>query len=91
MSADDSGSGLRRSAKAFDIRTVIALLFVIYGAVLVVMGFVLPPDEAHRDGANLNLWSGLGMLVFSALMGGWVLLSPLKVSEGSGEEPDGQS
>ncbi|MFD0773470.1 hypothetical protein ACFQZ2_05970 [Streptomonospora algeriensis] len=81
MSANGSGGERRQSAKAFDIRTVIALLFVIYGAVLVVMGLVLPPEEAHRDGVNLNLWSGLGMLAFSGLMGGWVLLRPLKVPD----------
>ncbi|MUL42892.1 hypothetical protein FZ103_17240 [Streptomonospora sp. PA3] len=81
MSADSPGGGGRQRAKAFDVRTIIALLFVIYGAVLVVMGFVQPADEARQAGTNLNLWSGLGMLAFSAAMGGWVLLKPLKVPE----------
>ncbi|GAA4909234.1 hypothetical protein [Streptomonospora salina] len=93
MSADGSGGEPRevpKAAKAFDIRTVIALLFAIYGVVLIAMGFILPPEEAHRDGANLNLWAGLGMFVFSVLMGVWVLLAPLKVpdtaDEGSGSQ-----
>lgn len=88
MSANGSGGERPKTAKAFDVRTVIALLFVIYGVVLIAMGLLLPPEEAHRDGANLNLWAGLGMFAFSVLMGGWVLLKPLKVPEQVDEHTD---
>lgn len=90
MSADSPGRKRgRTAARAFDIRTVIALLFVVYGVVLTAMGFFAPPEEVERGGANLNLWSGLGMLAFAVLMGGWVLLRPLKAPEEPG--PDNEA
>ncbi|QBI55198.1 hypothetical protein [Streptomonospora litoralis] len=81
MSADTPAG--RHTAKAFDVRTIIALLFVIYGVVLTAMGIF---QGAEKTEVNLNLWSGLGMLVFSLLMGGWVLLKPLNVPDGGESE-----
>lgn len=75
--SDDTPAG-RHTAKAFDVRTIIALLFVIYGVVLTAMGLF---SGAEKGDVNLNLWSGLGMLVFGLLMGAWVLLRPLQVPD----------
>ncbi|GAB3438326.1 hypothetical protein GCM10027570_01360 [Streptomonospora sediminis] len=89
MSADGSASasGRPNAAKAFDIRTVIGLLFVIYGAVLTVMGIFASPEQIeHSGGANLNLWSGVGMLVFGLLMGAWAMLMPLQVPDDQQEQ-----
>ncbi|MBV2363671.1 hypothetical protein ACFPZ0_16310 [Streptomonospora nanhaiensis] len=67
-------------SRAFDIRMVIALLFAIYGIVLTVMGAFGSAEHVEQSaGVNMNLWSGLGMLVFAILMGGWALIRPLKV------------
>ncbi|PDP88697.1 hypothetical protein CQJ94_02825 [Glycomyces fuscus] len=89
MSADSTGPRKSRAAaRVFDIRTVIALLFAIYGVVLTVMGFVTPPEQIEQGGANLNLWSGLGMLAFGVLMGGWALLKPLKAPEEPGPDTE---
>ncbi|MHA6805445.1 hypothetical protein [Salinifilum ghardaiensis] len=79
-------TGRRSTAGAFDVRTVIALLFAIYGVVLVVMGLVGTTQEEilRADGFNLNLWSGLGMLVFAGLMQGWAWWRPIVVSEEEG-------
>ena len=74
------GSG--HTAGAFDIRTVIALLFAIYGIVLVVVGLVEPQAEiAKSAGVNINLWGGVGMLVFAAVMVGWARLRPIVVPD----------
>lgn len=69
------------ASRLFDLRMVIAVLFVIYGAVLVVMGFTSTSDaDVERAGdINLNLWAGVGMLVVAALFGAWVLLRPLRL------------
>ncbi|MBB4931089.1 xanthine/uracil/vitamin C permease (AzgA family) [Lipingzhangella halophila] len=83
MSTTSPGSQeRRRAAGLFDIRLVIALLFVIYGVVLTLMG-VNPAPEAIEQaaGVNINLWSGIGMLVFAALLGIWVYLRPVRVPE----------
>ncbi|GAA2348155.1 hypothetical protein GCM10009854_26800 [Saccharopolyspora halophila] len=78
------GSG--RTAGAFDIRTVIALLFAIYGVVLIVLGVVEPQAEITKSaGLNINLWAGVGMLVFAIVMVGWAWLRPIVVPE----EPEG--
>ncbi|KAA5832734.1 hypothetical protein ABT337_12775 [Saccharopolyspora hirsuta] len=70
------------TAGAFDIRTVIALLFVIYGAVLVVVGVVQPHAEIEKSaGVNINLWAGIGMLVFAAAFITWARLRPIAVPD----------
>ena len=69
------------AARLFDLRTVIAVLFAIYGVVVTVMGVVATDDEdiARAGDINLNLWSGLGMLVLAGLFFLWVFLRPLKL------------
>ncbi|MER7010017.1 hypothetical protein ABT324_01120 [Saccharopolyspora sp. NPDC000359] len=70
------------TAGAFDIRTVIALLFVIYGAVLVVVSLVQPHTEVDKSaGVNINLWAGVGMLVFAAVFIAWARLRPIRVPD----------
>jgi hypothetical protein len=52
-----------------DIRIPIGLLFAILGALLVAYGLVSDPAIYRRSlGININLWWGLAMLVFGALM-----------------------
>ncbi|ANY10297.1 hypothetical protein AFB00_22360 [Pseudonocardia sp. HH130630-07] len=66
----------------FDLRSVIALLFGVYGLVLLIMGIVSgndPENLAKTGGTNLNLDTGIAMLVVGALFVLWVYLRPLKV------------
>ena len=54
-----------------DIRIPIGLLFVVLGAILTVLGvFTINDTElyARSLGRNINLWTGLLMLVFGGLM-----------------------
>ena len=69
------------ASRLFDLRMVIAVLFAIYGVVLTIMGFTSTSDEdiERAGGINLNLWSGVAMLVVAALFGTWVLLRPLQL------------
>ncbi|GAA5156226.1 MULTISPECIES: hypothetical protein [Amycolatopsis] len=78
-----------RRAGAFDIRLVIALLTGVYGIVLTIMGigFTDDADIAKSGGININLWGGIGMLVFTALFVLWALVRPLRVPE---EPPAGE-
>jgi hypothetical protein len=68
---------------AFDVRLIIALLLGVYGLVLTVLGlfFVTDKDIDKSAGVNVNLWTGLAMLVFCALFVLWAVLRPLKVPE----------
>jgi hypothetical protein len=67
------------ASRLFDLRAIIAVLFAIYGVVLTIMGFTSTSDaDIERAGdINLNLWSGIVMLVVAALFGTWVALRPL--------------
>ena len=56
---------------ALDLRYPIGGLFVVLGAILAVFGAVTRADTAMyvpSGGVNINLWWGLVMLVFGALM-----------------------
>ncbi|HJQ48073.1 MAG TPA: hypothetical protein VJ870_17395 [Amycolatopsis sp.] len=70
-----------RRAGAFDIRLIIALLTGVYGLVLTIMGVaVTPASQIDRAaGVNINLWAGIGMLIFTALFVLWALLRPIRV------------
>jgi hypothetical protein len=76
-----------RSAGAFDIRVIIAALFAIYGLVLTIVGVgaTTAEDIAKSAGININLWGGIGMLVFAAFLAAWTWLRPFVVPEHSEE------
>jgi hypothetical protein len=82
-----------RTAGAFDIRLIIAVLFFVYGVVLTIMGSVATSATtlAKSAGFNINLWSGVGMLIFAVLFALWVRLRPIIVpAESAGSEESGQ-
>lgn len=54
-----------------DIKLPIGLLFSIFGLLLTLFGLVTQTDAvlySRSLGININLWSGLGMLVFGSIM-----------------------
>jgi hypothetical protein len=71
-----------------DIRLPIGLLFALLGALLAVFGLVSDPAIYKRSlGINVNLWWGLAMLVFGALM---ILAGWRRPADRSVEPPDRQ-
>jgi len=85
--ADEPTTKTRR-AGAFDIRLIIALLIGVYGVVLTIMGLAVTPENQidRAAGVNINLWAGIGMLIFTLLFVLWAVLRPLRVPE----EPPGE-
>ncbi|TVT13690.1 hypothetical protein FNH05_37565 [Amycolatopsis rhizosphaerae] len=71
----------RTHRAGFDIRLIVALLTGVYGLVLTIMGaaFTGEAQIAKAAGVNINLWAGIGLLVFTALMGLWAVLRPIRV------------
>ena len=66
-----------RAANRFDIRRIIGGLFTLYGALLIVTG--ISGSHAVKDkaaGINIDLWTGLGMLIVGLLMIVWALRRP---------------
>jgi hypothetical membrane protein len=67
-----------RIANRFDIRRIIGGLFVLYGVILVLVGIFGSEEVKNKAaGINVNLWTGLGMLIFGALMIYWALARPV--------------
>jgi hypothetical protein len=67
-----------RVANRFDIRRIIGGLFVLYGVVLIVTGIVGSDEVKNKAaGVNVDLWTGLGMLVVGVLMIFWALSRPV--------------
>jgi hypothetical protein len=67
-----------RTANRFDIRRIIGALFVLYGVILAVTGIVGSDEVKNKAaGINIDLWTGLGMLVFGVLMIVWALTRPV--------------
>jgi hypothetical protein len=67
-----------RVANRFDIRRIIGGLFVLYGVVLVITGAVGSDEVKNKAaGVNVDLWTGLGMLVVGVLMIVWALSRPV--------------
>jgi hypothetical protein len=64
-------------ANRFDIRRLIGGLFVVYAVILIALGvFGSHEIKTKAAGINVDLWTGLGMLVFGALMLLWALTKP---------------
>lgn len=79
-----AGSGTRHTAGAFDVRNIIAALMVTYGVILVLMGLFGTQDtsqDARATEVNVNLWVGVGLLVFGIAMGAWARLRPTIVDD----------
>lgn len=71
----------RRTAGAFDIRVIIASLFVLFGIIVTAAGVVADDaDIAKAAGINVNLDAGIGMLVFAGAFIAWARLRPITVS-----------
>jgi hypothetical protein len=66
-------------ANRFDIRRLIGGVFVLYGAILTALGIFGSSHVKNKAaGLNIDLWAGLGMLVFAGLMIAWALLRPVE-------------
>ena len=65
-------------ANRFDIRRIIGGVFLVYGVTLTIVG-ILGSEEIKNKaaGINVNLWTGLAMLVVGALMIFWALARPV--------------
>lgn len=80
----------RRTAGAFDVRMVIAALIGIYGLVLLGVGLfgASDADLDRAGGWNVNLWSGIGMIVVSVAFAAWTRWRPIVVPADPGPPRD---
>ncbi|MGH2892212.1 MAG: hypothetical protein ACRDPM_02935, partial [Solirubrobacteraceae bacterium] len=66
-----------RAANRFDIRRIIGGLFILYSLILIALGIFGSTHVKNKAaGINVDLWTGLAMLVFGVLMVFWALARP---------------
>ena len=77
------------ASKLFDIRIMIGGLFLVYGVMLTIAGFVVSDKaRAKAAGININLWLGLGMLVVGIVFLVWRALNPIKIDANPVDAPE---
>lgn len=81
MSDESTRSSTGKVARLFDVRRVIGGLFTVYGVVVAVAGLLDGRAEISKaQGVNINLWTGLVMLVMGILFLLWQWWRPLEVN-----------
>lgn len=76
-------------ARLFDLRYLIGGLFVVYGAILSIVGMFDGGAELTKaDGIRINLWLGLAMFVLGALFLLWAWLRPLQRDTEAADKSD---
>jgi hypothetical protein len=77
--SDEEEVEAARAANRFDIRRLIGGLFALYGVVLTIAGIVGSHHVKNKAaGINVDLWTGIGLLVFAAVMLAWALWRPVR-------------
>ena len=65
------------AARLFDIRRIIGGLFVVYGVIVTIAGLTASDADIDKaEGVNINLWTGLGMLLLGLFFLAWLKLRP---------------
>jgi hypothetical protein len=97
MSTEQPPTTTRRAARAanlFDLRRIIGGLFTVWGILLIILGATDSEAEANKAaGININLYAGIGMLIFGLLFIAWALTRPLgeelaEAEDGGGDDPE---
>jgi|SRR4051812_8891397 NADH:ubiquinone oxidoreductase subunit 6 (subunit J) len=71
-----------KKVSLFDVRTFIGALMLLYGVILLLTSFATSEAEkAKADGINANLWVGLALLVFGAVMIVWAVTKPIVIDQ----------
>ncbi|MEV6804411.1 hypothetical protein ACH4NF_10390 [Streptomyces sp. NPDC017248] len=65
------------AARIFDLRRIIGGLFVVYGVIVTVTGITDSQAAIDKaEGVNINLWTGIGMLLLGVFFLAWLKLRP---------------
>lgn len=75
---DEDEDEAARNSNRFDIRRLIVAVFTLNGLILTALGIFGSEHVKNKAaGINIDLWTGLAMLVFGGLMIFWALARPV--------------
>lgn len=81
MTESPAARPARGRASLFDLRWILAVLFGIYGIVVTLMGLLTHAKTVTASGQdvhiNVNLWTGVPMLVLAIFFALWAGLRPV--------------
>ncbi|MYT46591.1 hypothetical protein GTY89_30725, partial [Streptomyces sp. SID5471] len=61
------------AARLFDIRLIIGGLFTLYGVIVMIAGFTASDADLKKaQDININLWTGVGMLLLGLFFLAWI-------------------
>lgn len=67
------------SKRLFDLRWLIAGMFVVYGIILSITGiFDSQAELTKAAGVRINLWTGIGMFIVGLVFAAWARWRPLR-------------
>jgi len=90
--ASEGAANVAQAANLFDLRRIIGGVFGVWGVLLIILGITDSDAEiAKAADVNINLWTGLGMLVISAFFLIWAFTRPLgeELAESESESEQG--
>jgi len=68
------------AASLFDLRRIIGGLFTLYGVLVLGAGLLDGSNAKEKaSGIDINIWTGLGMLLLGLVMLAWMALRPVDV------------
>jgi hypothetical protein len=71
-----------RSTRRFDLRRILGGLFIVYGIIVAIIGLVNHSTDGDKTGGiQINLWTGLAMLVGGLLFLLWDRLAPVPAED----------
>jgi hypothetical protein len=87
VTTESGATPARGKASLFDLRWILAVLFGIYGIVVTLMGLLANAKTVSASGQdvhiNVNLWTGVPMIVLAALFAVWAMARPLVAPAGN--------
>jgi hypothetical protein len=76
------------AARLFDVRHIIGGLFVVYGVIVTIAGITASDADLKKaQNININLWTGLGMLLLGLFFVAWAWLRPTAAPASPADEP----
>ncbi|MGN5379001.1 hypothetical protein BIV25_25335 [Streptomyces sp. MUSC 14] len=77
------------AARIFDLRRIIGGLFVLYGVIVTITGITDSQSAIDKaQGVNINLWTGIGMLLLGVFFLVWLKLRPVQTPPAVSQEEE---